>query len=180
MNELIIENTNGEVTKTLNFDFYIEKIFGGKYLGIAGNEFILLYDWDGEQLIGKIDVEIQDLYWNEDLLFLKSEKQGFMLKRAIEGFEVEFETNENIYHGIWSNNFFFFEDTSHKFKMFINKKSFTLTQTKSAHIVCEYLKNHDRFFFFDNSTNITSFYFSKQLMAILEEFFIDMENADFE
>lgn len=29
MNELVIQNTNGEVLKTLNFDFYIEKIFGG-------------------------------------------------------------------------------------------------------------------------------------------------------
>lgn len=50
MNELVIENTNGEVIKTLNFDFYIEQIFGGDFLGIAGNEFVLFYDWDGEQL----------------------------------------------------------------------------------------------------------------------------------
>lgn len=101
-------------------------------------------------------------------------------KSQNEGFEIEFETNENIYHGMWNNNFFFFEDTSHKIKIFINKKSFTLIQSKSAHIICEYLKNHERFFFFDNSTNITSFYFSKQLMAILEEFFIDMDSSDFE
>lgn len=104
-----------------------------------------------------------------------------MLKKSQEeGFEVEFETSENVYHGIWNNNFFFFEDSSFKFKIFINKKSFTLIQSKSAHIVCEYLKNHERFFFFDNSTNITSFYFSKQLMSILEEFFIDMDSSDFE
>lgn len=81
MNELIIETTNGEVVKTLNFDFYIEQIYGGKYLGIAGNEFILFYDWDGEEVQGKIDVELQDLYWNDDHLFLRSGKLGYMLKK---------------------------------------------------------------------------------------------------
>lgn len=54
------------MVKHLNFDFYIEQIFGGKFVGIAGSEFILFYDWDGEKLIGKIDVEIQDLFWNNN------------------------------------------------------------------------------------------------------------------
>lgn len=66
MNELVIQTTGGEVVKTLNFDFYIEKIFGGRFIGIASSEFILFYDWTGENLIGKIDVEIQDIYWNKN------------------------------------------------------------------------------------------------------------------
>ena len=60
--------------KTLNFDFYIEKILGGKFLAIAGNEFVLFYDWAGENLIGKIDVEVQEIYWKKDMFFLKAAK----------------------------------------------------------------------------------------------------------
>ena len=46
-NEIVITNTNGEIIKTLAFDFYVNDIFGGTYLGISSEDFVVFYDWDG-------------------------------------------------------------------------------------------------------------------------------------
>ena len=48
MNEITIQKSNGEIVKNLKLDFYIEKIFGGWFLCLASNEFVLFYDWEGD------------------------------------------------------------------------------------------------------------------------------------
>lgn len=64
MNEITIQKVNGELIKNLKFEFYIEKLFGGKYLGIAGEDSILFYDWEGEECIGQIDSELDNIFWD--------------------------------------------------------------------------------------------------------------------
>lgn len=59
MNEITIQKSDGEIIKNMKFDFYIEKIFGGKFLGIASSEYVMFYDWDGERCIGKLDVDLK-------------------------------------------------------------------------------------------------------------------------
>jgi len=58
----------------LSFDFYVERIFGGKLLGVAGSEFVLFYDWSGEEAKGKIDAELKEVYWCGDRVCLCTEK----------------------------------------------------------------------------------------------------------
>lgn len=101
MNEVVIHNGTGEVIKTLSFDFYVEKIHGGKYLGVAGGEFVLFYDWQGEESKGKIDVELKDVYWSgEDKVIIASEKSVYVLKeKGEEEFELSFDCEEQLYHG---------------------------------------------------------------------------------
>lgn len=162
----------------MNFDFYVDKIIGGNLLGVASSEFILFYDWTGENLIGKIDTDVQEIFWGEELFFLKSSKQSYMIRLCSgqeDPFQVSFETAEQIYHGYWLQGLFFFTDTQHKFKVFLSGKCFTLASFKSSQVISDYLKNHDRFFFFDSSSNVSSFFFSKQLLSLLEKYFIDLD-----
>lgn len=74
MNEVVIHGSAGEVLKSLNFDFYVEKIFGGKLLGVAGSDFVLFYDWNGEEAKGKIDAEVKEVYWSGEKILLCTEK----------------------------------------------------------------------------------------------------------
>ena len=67
------------MVKNLKLDFYIEKIFGGKLLCLAGNEFVIFYDWEGEQCIGKIDVEMEEIFWNKNSLIIKNKNSIFRL-----------------------------------------------------------------------------------------------------
>lgn len=52
MNEVRIYSSDSVLEKELKFDFYIEKIFTGRFLGIASSDFIVFYDWSGEHCVG--------------------------------------------------------------------------------------------------------------------------------
>ncbi len=66
MNEIVIHDSQGNELNTLKFDFYVNKIFGGEFLGLATNDFVLFYEWEGEKCIGKINVEMEDIFWNNE------------------------------------------------------------------------------------------------------------------
>lgn len=90
------------------------------------------------------------------------------------------ETSEHFYHGIWEHDFFFFVDMHNKFKVFINNKQFTLANFNDSKVICEYLKNHEKFFFFDNQCQITTFHFSKNLFKIFSQHLLNLEQCDFD
>lgn len=175
MNEIEIYNPDGKVLKSLKFDFYITKIFGGEFLGVSGGDYILFYDWNGENCIGKIDVEITDIFWYKEKIILKNDKQFFYLRynegnEAEDVFELICEVNEIIYSGFWSNGVFFYVDQNSKFKVLILDKTFTICNLKDNKMITDYLVNHQRFFFFDNAGKVTTYSFSKKLLNILKKF----------
>lgn len=175
MNELEIYNPEGKVLKSLKFDFYITKIFGGEFLGVSGGDYILFYDWNGENCIGKIDAELMDIFWYKEKLILKNDKQFFFLRYNEENesedvFELICEVNEVIYSGFWANGVFFYVDQNSKFKVLIYNKTFTVCNLKDNKMITDYLVNHQKFFFFDNTCKVTTYAFSKKLLNILKKF----------
>ncbi len=179
MNEIQISLSTGQAQKTLKFDFYISEIFGGQFLGIATTEFILFYDWEGENCIGKIDVEINDIYWNKDKFVLKGKNQFFFLEynpseneqpeEDENVFNLYCDFNEQIYSGFWLNEIFFFTDESNKFKLLICDKTFLVCNLKDNKLIMDYLKNHQKFFFFDKAGKITTYAFSSKLLKLIQD-----------
>lgn len=172
LNEIAILNQNGELIKPLKFDFYITEIYGGTFLGISNGDYILFYDWEGESCIGKIDVEVKDIYWNKDSFVLKTPQTLYFLKlteNQEEGvFDLQYEINENIVDAYWQDDLFFYFTDTFKFKVVIGGKGYTLTNLNERNVILDYLGNHQRFFFFDNNTNVRSFGVSKQLIKVLK------------
>jgi coatomer subunit beta' len=176
MNELEIYNAEGKVLKALKFDFYVTQIFGGEFLGVSGGDYVLFYDWNGEKCVGKIDVELTDVFWNNDKLILKNDKQFFFLKyqeveedAEEEVFQLVCQVDESIYSGFWANGVFFYVDQNSKFKVLVQDKTFLVCNLKDNKMISDYLVNHQRFFFFDNEGKVTTYSFSKKLLNILKK-----------
>ena len=70
----------GEETNSLQLDFYVEKIFGGRFLGVVGIDFVVFYDFDTLRSVGKIDSQITDVQWplKQDR-FVVGTPEGFYL-----------------------------------------------------------------------------------------------------
>jgi coatomer subunit beta' len=170
--ELTIYSTNGNQIKSLKFDFRVNNIYSGTYLGVAAEDFVIFYDWNGENCIGRIDVETQALYWDNLLLVVKSEKSFFQLKVNPDldeenVFELLSEVNDRILSGLWIGNIFAYVSETFKLNLVVKGKVFTASNINHFTMALEYIENHERIFFFDNNCSITSFRISKDLIKIL-------------
>ncbi|MCA6493463.1 MAG: hypothetical protein IM572_12400, partial [Chitinophagaceae bacterium] len=171
-NELIICSTNGNQVKSLKFDFYVEAIYAGTYLGVSSGEFVIFYDWNGENCIGRIDVEAKGLYWENLALIVKSTKSFFNLKvhpdlQDENVFELLTEVNDRILSGTWIGSIFVYVSEAFKLNLLVRNKLFTAANIGHFAVILEYIDNHERLFFFDNHSNVTSFFISKGLLGIL-------------
>lgn len=172
LNEIIIQNSAGEATKTLKFDFYVTQIFGGSYLGISNGDFVLFYSWDG-QCIGKIDVEVKDVFWQGDEFIVRGPTVLYRLtlnKNSKDNlFDLQYEIEDSIQSGFWLKNLFFYTTDGLKFKIALQSRSYVFTTFTEPNMILDYLANHERFFFFDSNSNIRSYTVSTQLIGILEQ-----------
>lgn len=179
LNEIIIQSSTGEVQKTLKFDFYITQIFGGSYLGISNGDFVLFYSWDG-QCIGKIDVEVKDVFWQGDEFIIRGPTVLYRLtlnaKYKDNLFDLQYEIEDSIQSGFWFKNLFFYTMNGLKFKVALQGKSYGLATFSENNMILDYLPNHERFFFFDSNSNVRSYTVSTQLINILE----NIEKSGFE
>ena len=120
----------GEEVNSLQLDFYVEKIFPGRYLGIVGIDFIVFYDYESLQCVGKIDAAITNVKWpvKQDR-FVVGTPEGFYLldfemndeeeysgeeEAEMGDFEVVQEYTERFTSGIWAEGVFLYLKDSTK------------------------------------------------------------------
>lgn len=179
LNEILIQNSNGETLKTLKFDFYITQIFGGSYLGISNGDFVLFYSWEG-QCIGKIDVEAKDVYWQGDDFVVRGNTALYKLsmnpKSKDNLFDLHYEIEDAVTSGFWHKSLFFYTTDGLKFKVALQGKGYVFATFSENNMILDYLSNHERFFFFDSYSNVRSYTVSAQLINILER----IEKEDFD
>jgi len=171
LNEISIQSSSGDVIKTLKFDFYITEIFGGSYLGISNGDFILFYSWEGE-CIGKIDVEVKDVFWNGNEFVVKGSSTLYRLTLNLKSkdnlFQLHYEIEDPVQSGFWFKNLFFYTTENLKFKVALQGKGYTFASFNENNMILDYLSNHERFFFFDSNSNIRSYAVSNQLLSMLQ------------
>ncbi len=120
-NDVMISSVQGVFSKELKFDFFVEKIYGGALLGVSCQDLIAFYTWDGENCVGKIDVECKSVYWSKEKLVISAEEAFFMLelKESEMDFELVCEIAERIKFGYWYNGLFFFINENGKFMVLV-------------------------------------------------------------
>lgn len=171
-NDLVIQNVNGNILSSIKFDFYVDTIFGGTYLGAASSEFILFYDWSGENNIGRIDVQASNLYWDNNFLTVKSEKTffGLLVNPELEDenvFQLVYEVSDSFVGCLYISGLFFYLSETFKLHVILSGKSFVIANIGFQAMMLEYLDNHERLFLFDTNCQISSFKLSQTFLKIL-------------
>lgn len=180
---LIIQNLNGNQIASLKFEFQIESIYGGNYLGLSSSEFVVFYDWNGEQSMGRIDVETKDLIWENETLIVNTEKSIFVLEVHPElpeedVFVLKSEIVDSFEKGLFISGLFFYINEAFKLNVIIGNRSFTLSNIGFQASPLEYLDNHERIFFFDSNCQTTSFRISQNLLKLLSALKTPVDDND--
>lgn len=154
--------------KVLSFDFLIEGVFGGTCLGIAGNEGVVFYSWEGK-IVGKVEVECKGVFWEKNLFIIQSAKSFFLLRFTgnESPFELVVEVNDTIQSGLFYAGLFFYINDSFRFSVIVDDASLVVGHTNKANLILGYIPNHERFFFFDYQNKLSTCLFSKGLMELL-------------
>lgn len=171
-NDVVIQSTAGHTLATLKFDFYVEAIFGGTYLGISAGDFMLFYDWTGHANLGRIDVEASAVTWEGHSLVIRTLKSFFMLRvRPDETednvFELLHEIPDAFLGCLFIGGLLFFVSETFKLSVVVAGRAFPLANIGFAAQPLEYLDNHERLFLFDSNCNVLSFRISQALLKLL-------------
>lgn len=151
----------------------MSSLYGGTCLGISGIDFVLFYDWESHVCLGRVDAEVKDVQWNNDSSLVVKAVHGFyhLLFRKEqdddEAFELRAEYTESYLSGSWVSGLFFYVSESHKLCLGLRGKQYVLANLGAPLLMLEYLDNHERFFFFMNNCNVTSYKLSKALLGTL-------------
>lgn len=161
--------TDLSLFKLLSFDFFVEGVFGGTYLGISGNDGVMFYSWEGK-VIGKVEVECKAVYSEKNVVIIQSTKSFFILKAGGEEnpFELVSEIHENIQSGTFHAGLFFYITEQGKFCVLVDNTTLHIGHSGKANLLLGYIPNHERFFFFDPQNKLTSCGFSRILTELLK------------
>lgn len=155
--------------KILSFDFFVENVFGGACIGVAGHDGVVFYGWDGK-VVGKVEVECKNVFWDKQNFIIQSTKSFFVLKltRGDSPFELIAEINDSIQSGLYSNGFFFYINDVFRFSVVVGETTLNIGHTNKANLLLGYVPNHERFFFFDFQNKLSSYLLTRQLIDLLK------------
>lgn len=182
-NDVVIQNATGATVATLKFDFYVEAIFGGSFLGVCAGDFVLFYDWSGQTNLGRIDVEATGVVWEGNTLVVKTAKSFFMLRvhpdEAEESvFELLHEIPDTFIGSLFIAGLFFYVSESFKLNVVAAGRSFPISNIGFSAQPLEYLDNHERLFFFDTNCQTSSFKISQGFLKLLSQCDSKLEEGD--
>eukprot|EP00184_Porphyridium_aerugineum_P001108 CAMPEP_0184707886 /NCGR_PEP_ID=MMETSP0313-20130426/37495_1 /TAXON_ID=2792 /ORGANISM="Porphyridium aerugineum, Strain SAG 1380-2" /LENGTH=1038 /DNA_ID=CAMNT_0027169467 /DNA_START=154 /DNA_END=3270 /DNA_ORIENTATION=- len=165
--------------------FPVEGIAGGTLLGIKGQDFIVFYDWETLQLVRRIDVAAQEVYWSEDgtLVVISSESSFYILsfnRSAVdvalqngalpadgveEAFDLTHEIAEKVVTGLWVGDCFLYCNNSNRLNYAVGAEISTLAHLDRPLYILGYLPKDNRVFLIDKANNIVSY---RLLLSVLE------------
>ena len=186
----------GEELNSLQLDFYVEKIFGGECLGVVGLDFVIFYDYDTLDDMGKIDAQVTDILWpvRQDRLVVgtpegfyvldyctpdeddedddEDEEQGF--------FDVVEQVEERFTSGVWVDGVFLFLKESSRLCLMSHGEPMSIASLPFKSSLVGYLKNQNRLYLMDDKGKIFTFSLSSKLLKTISKVnsMIEEENDD--
>jgi coatomer subunit beta' len=172
----------GEELNSLELDFYVEKIFGGELLGVVGLDFVVFYDYETLDYMGKIIDQITDVQWpvKQDELVVGTPDGFYMLEyegaeeeeddeeEEVEGsFRVVEEVEERFTSGLWVDKVFFFLKESSKICLMSVGGPMTIGSLPFKSSIIGYLKNQNLLYLMDDKGVIFTFSFSHKLIKTI-------------
>lgn len=164
--------------KTYKTDFKNTGIFGGKLLGVCGDDFISFYDWDTFSIVRKIELPSpKEVHWSEngDFITIVLEEQFYVLKYNEEeamdkiqsnvdedGVETAFtligDFNHVIASGRWiQGDVFVFTTDKGKLNYLIGDKILNLSLIDKKLFILGYIPNHNRIYLINKGLKIVSY-----------------------
>ena len=185
---------SGEQVNSLELDFYVEKIFGGEFLGVVGLDFVVFYDFDSLGFVGKIIDQITDIQWppKQDRLVVGTPDGFYVLdyysgeedeegEEESEGsFEVVEEVEERFSSGLWVDEVFFFLKESSRLSLMASGGPLALASLPFKSSLVGYLKNQNRFYLMNDKGKIFTFSFSSKLIKTISKVNKALEEEDSE
>lgn len=175
-----IVSPSGEEINSLELDFYVEKIFGGDLLGVVGLDFVVFYDYDSLDYMGKIIDQITDIKWpiKQDMLVVGTPDGFYLLEyegaeeedeeEESEGtFRVVEEVEDRFTSGLWVDQVFFFLKESSKLCLMSAGGPMTIGSLPYKSSIIGYLKNQNLFYLMDDKGVIFTFAFSHKLIKTI-------------
>lgn len=182
-NDITIQSISGTTVATLKFDFYVEAIYSGSFLGVSAGDFILFYDWSGQTNIGRIDVECTGVVWDNLTLVVKAPKSFFVLHvhpdEADENvFELKYEIPDTFIGSMFISGLFFYINEAFKLFVVLAGRSFVIASVGFWAQPLEYLDNHERIFFFDSNSQTSSFKITQNFLKLMAACDGNIDSAD--
>lgn len=171
---------------TLEAEGRPEAIFGGALLGIRTSaETLLLYDWETQMLVRKIDAAPTQVLWSEtgEFVALVCSDTFFVLRynrtafaecleasgvTGSEGVEQAFELvtsiRDPVITGRWVGDCFLYSSSHMRLAYLVGTETTTLAHFDSPRYVLGYLPRDGRVYVMDRDHNVTSFELSLQVL----------------
>lgn len=171
---------NSKLHKQFRPDFGCEGIFGGYMLGVKTLAGLALYDWEDLELMRRIDVDAEDIYWSEscNLICITTEESFYVLKynqdivtksREIgtedyvtedgyeQAFEVISEISETVKSGVWVADCFVYTNSEDKLNYYVGGEVVTVSHLTKSMYVLGYLMKENRVYLADKEVKIVSY-----------------------
>ena len=167
-----------EEHKSFRPSFPAEGIFGGTLLGVRSQNFIDFYDWDSCQIVRRIEVCPQHVYWSEggEVVVLACENNAFFLRynqplvqkyltsgtdMGEEGvdraFSLEAQISDSIVTGHFVGECFVYTTSSGRLNYHIGGQTITLAHLDKPGYLLGYIRKHNKVYLMDQQFNIISY-----------------------
>ncbi|EPQ58853.1 coatomer protein [Gloeophyllum trabeum ATCC 11539] len=178
----------------------IEGLHGGTLLGARGNGFVLFWDWETGEIVRRIEVDAQNVFWSgTGQLVAISTKDSFYVLRfdrdaytskleegadigdegVEEAFDVVAEVPESVKTAKWIGDCFIYTNSNNRLNYFVGTESYTITQFDTPLYLMGYIPAHNRVYLGDKDVNVYAYTLALSLVeyqtAVLRG---DMEAAE--
>lgn len=171
---------NSKLLRQFKPDFGCEGIYGGYMLGVKTLAGLALYDWETLELMRRIEVDAQNIYWSDfgELLCISTEENFFILKFFPEmvtkgpedgtdeyvsedgyehAFDVIADIPEAVKSGIWVCDCFVYTNSDDKLNYFVGGEIVTIAHMERSMYILGYLQKENRVYLGDKEMNVISY-----------------------
>lgn len=171
---------NGKLHKQFKPDFGCDGVHGGFMLGVRNLAGLAFYDWYTLELIRRIEVVSNNVYWSEfgDLVCISSKDCFYILKYFPEivakgrevgteeyvtedgyedALEVIADISENVKSGIWVCDCFVYTNSDDKLNYFVGGEIVTIAHLERPMYLLGYLQKENRVYLGDKEFNVVSY-----------------------
>merc|ERR1711871_236075 len=158
---------------------------GGHCIAVRGPDSIVFYDWENGEFIRKIDVEAENLYWNDaaTALVVSCPESYFVLsydnekvsnaflngtvdpEEGVDGsFELDANITDQVKTGQWVGDCFLYTNGDGKLKYYVGGETIILAHLERPMYLLGFVPREDRVFLIDKAYNVVSY---KLMLSVL-------------
>ncbi|KAK0243454.1 coatomer protein [Armillaria nabsnona] len=153
----------------------MDGIHGGTLLAARGSGFVMFWDWESGEIVRRIDVEAQNIYWSgtgllvaitaaESFYILRFNRDAYNAKIeegaeiSDEGVEEAFEVVADVQEGVrtakWVGDCFIYTTSTKRLCYFVGSESYTISPFDTPLYLLGYIPAHNRVYLADKDVNV--------------------------